>query len=291
VTGGSGFIGSFLVDELVRRGYNVTILDRDEPKFGLYAAARFIRGDVTLEADIDRAMSNQEFVFHLAGLLGTHELVEKAYEATMVNIGGSIRVLDGCRKFGTKLVCISKPNYWVNPYTITKIAVEGYVEMYRREFGVESVIVKWFNVYGGRQPLFEGKGYRKAVPTWIVNALSNQPIEVYGNGYQTMDLIHTDDTIEATLVIAENWSITQGETFEIGSGEEISANLLAQIIKEQTKSTSEIIHVQMRPGEVNNTRIKADLEKMVRLFNWKSKISMEDGISRTIEWYKQHSFS
>ena len=87
VTGGSGFIGSFLVDELVNRGYNVTILDLDEPKFGLYKQARFIKGSVTSEDDINRAVNNQEFVFHLAGLLGTHELVERAYEATMVNIG------------------------------------------------------------------------------------------------------------------------------------------------------------------------------------------------------------
>ncbi len=287
VTGGSGFIGSFLVDELVNRGYNVTILDLDEPKFGLYKQARFIKGSVTSEDDINRAVNNQEFVFHLAGLLGTHELVERAYEATMVNIGGSIRILDGCRKFGAKLISISKPNCWVNPYTITKIAVEGYVEMYRREFGVESAIVKWFNVYGGRQPLFEGKGYRKAVPTWIVNALGKHPLEIYGNGEQTMDLIYTADVIEATLTVVDHWGMAQGQTFEVGSGEEVSANRLAEIIKKQTKSDSGIVHVPMRPGETENTRIKADLERMATL-GWMPSTSLDEGIRQTIEWYQLH---
>jgi UDP-glucose 4-epimerase len=288
VTGGSGFIGSFLVDELVNEGYAVTILDTNSPKYGLHGKARFIYGDITSQNDVERAMQGQDVVFHLAGLLGTHELIEKALEATMVNIGGTIRILDACRKFDVRLVAISKPSCWVNPYTITKVAAEHYIEMYRREFGVQAVVLKWFNVYGGRQPLFESKGYRKAVPTWIMCALKGQPLEIYGTGGQTMDLVYVGDTIGATLAAVNHWSTCEGKTLEVGSGEETTANRLAEIIREFSESVSPLVHIPMRPGETEDTRIKADIKPLRDLAGWNPSVPISNGISETIEWYRRN---
>lgn len=219
-------------------------------------------------------------------MLGTHELVDCAIEATQINVIGTLNVLEACKAYGVKLVEISKPNCWVNTYTITKVAAESFTEMYRREHKVEAVTIKWFNVYGGRQPLMEEAGYKKMIPTAVVNALRGEDIEVYGNGEQTMDLVHTVDTVEATLAVMDNWDRCEGHTFEIGSGEETTVNKAVSDILRMTKSSSKIVHVPMRKGEVDNTKIKADLTQSRILAGWTPRISLEEGLMDTIRWYK-----
>ncbi|PJA88566.1 MAG: hypothetical protein CO139_02555 [Candidatus Moranbacteria bacterium CG_4_9_14_3_um_filter_36_9] len=202
VTGGSGFIGSHLIDELQKCGHKVISYDLCHARFN---NVETIIGSVLDKEGLCKAIAGYDFVFHLAGMLGTHELVDCAIEATQVNVIGTLNVLDACRIHGVKLVEISKPNCWINTYTITKIAAESFTEMYRREHGVKSVTIRWFNVYGNRQPLMKEAGYKKIVPTAIINALRDENIEIYGNGEQTMDLVHTVDAIEATLAIMNNW--------------------------------------------------------------------------------------
>lgn len=259
VTGGSGFIGSHLVDELNVRGYEVISYDTHPSQ---YNNAKTIIGSILDSDKLNRVIIGCDFVFHLAGMLGTHELVDCATEATQVNVIGTLNVLEACRAYGVKLVEISKPNCWVNTYTITKVAAESFTEMYRREHGVEAVTIKWFNVYGGRQPLMEESGYKKLIPTAVVNALRNEDIEVYGNGEQAMDLVHTIDTVEATLAIMDKWYQCKGNIFEIGSGEEVAVNQVVRDIIHLTKSVSRVVHVPMRKGEVDNTKIKADLAQI-----------------------------
>ncbi len=285
VTGGSGFIGSHLVDALVLRKYEVTVLDL---KPSMDNSVKTIIGSVTDRALVNKLVSECDLVFHLAGMLGTHELVDIAFKATEVNVLGTLNVLDACKKYGTKIVEISKPNCWINTYTITKIAAEQFTEMYRREHGVEAVIVKWFNVYGGRQPLMEEAGYKKLIPTAIVNALHNVDIEIYGDGNQTMDLVHTTDTIEATLSIMDNWDKCEGKVFEVGFGKEISVNESVEKIIELTNSTSKIIHIPMRKGETPNTHLKANISLLKDICKWTPRINLNDGLRETVDWYKKH---
>jgi len=286
VTGGSGFVGSFLVDELLKRRWKVSILDTSSPKYGSHRDARFIHGNITDESAVEGAVRDQDYVFHLAGLLGTHELVGRAFDANLVNVGGVIRVLDAVKKFGACLISVSKPNCWLNPYTITKVASEQYIALYRKEFGIHAAVVKWFNVYGGRQPLMEASGYRKAIPTWIVAALNGEPVEVYGDGQQTMDLVHTTDTIEATLSLLENWDRCDGLVFEIGCGEETEVNYIADRVVDITESASPIHHIPMRPGETPQTRIRADISLIRDMTGWKPRISLNEGLQETVEWYR-----
>lgn len=285
VTGGNGFIGSHLVDALVLRGYEVTILDL---KPSMHNPVNTVIGSVTDRALVDKLVSECGLVFHLARMLGTHELVDVAVKATEINVIGTLNVLNACKKNGTKIVEISKPNCWINTYTITKIAAEQFTEMYRREHGVEATTVKWFNVYGERQPLLEEAGYKKLIPTAIVNALRNIDIEIYGDGNQTMDLIHATDTVEATLSIIDNWNKCEGKVFEIGFGKEISVNESVKKIIELTNSTSKIIHIPMRKGEIPNTHLKANISLLKDLCKWTPRINLNDGLKKTIAWYEQH---
>lgn len=285
ITGGSGFIGSHLVDELTKNRFDVTIFDLKKSK---YAKARTIIGDILNKNEIEKASKDCDFIIHLAGMLGTHELVDNPIKATEINVIGTLNVLESCRKNNCKLIEISKPNCWVNTYTITKIAAESFTEMYRREHGVQTAIIKWFNVYGGRQPLLEEAGYKKLIPTAIVNALKNKDIEIYGNGKQTIDLIHTIDTSESTLSIIKNWKECEGKVFEIGSGKEISVNDTVKMIIKLTKSKSKVFHIPMRKGETNNTKIKANLKNISSAIKWKPRISLSQGLNQTIDWYAKY---
>ena len=284
VTGGNGFIGSHLIDELIKRGHQVTCLDICRPN---YNRVNTVIASVLDRQKVENTIKGSDFVFHLAGMLGTHELVDCAIEATEVNVLGTLNVLEACRKSGAKLIEISKPNCWVNTYTITKIAAESFTEMYRREHGVEASTTKWFNVYGGRQPLMEEAGYKKLIPTAIVNALKGDPIEIYGNGEQTMDLIHTIDTVEATLSIMDNWEACEGNIFDIGEGEETTVNEAVKLIIELTGSPSEVVHIPMRKGETDNTRLKADLLNIKTKARWSPRINLEEGLRHTINWYAE----
>ncbi len=289
ITGGSGFVGSFLVDKLVGLGHDVIIFDQVEPRWGSFVDARFVSGDIRNPIDVRNVVRGSHMVIHLAGLLGTNELVFNVSRAVEVNIGGSVNVMEACSEFNAKLIAISKPNCWINPYTITKIAMENFVEMYRKEFGLEAVIAKWFNVYAGRQPLFEESGYKKAVPTWIVSAIKGDPVVVYGSGMQTMDLIYVYDAISAIIAIMENFSQCEGKTFEIGSGVETVTDDLAKMIISLTESASEIQHIAMRPGEDEYTRIVADIEPLRALTLWKPCVALEEGMTHTISWYRENA--
>jgi UDP-glucose 4-epimerase len=157
--------------------------------------------------------------------------------------------------------------------------------MYRREHGVEAVTVKWFNVYGPGQKLNEEVGYKKFIPTAIVNALRGQDIEIYGNGQQTMDLVHTWDTINATLSLVENWKKAEGGVYEIGCGEEVSVNDCAKLIRDLVGNKVKIKHIPMRKGEWKNTRIKADL-KAIKGF-WKPEVTLDQGLTDCINYYEK----
>ena len=268
VTGSDGFLGSSLVRKL--KNHKVKGFDIRSGQ------------DITDLKQVKRAVKGKDFVFHLAGLLGTHELVEDSIIAAKVNIIGTLNVLEACKQYKAKLIFASKPNVWVNTYSITKEAAEKFIEMYREEFGVEAVILKWFNVYGPGQRLFEEVGYRKAIPTWIVNGLKGKPIEIYGSGKQTMDLIHVDDATEAAVAVMRKFK--DGKVYEAGH-DEIEANTIAEIIQEKTGGR--IVHLPMRQGELPATKLKADMFSLVRDTGWKPKINLKDGLEQTIKWYEE----
>lgn len=270
VTGGKGFIGSPLVEQLKNKGYQVVVFDLPE-------------NDVTNLEQVKKAMVGKDTVFHLAGLLGTHELVVNSINAVKINIIGTLNILEAAKEVGAKVAFMSKPNCWLNTYTITKIAAESLCEMYMKEFGVKTLILKPFNVYGEGQPMVD---YRKAVPFMITEALSGKPLTIYSDGEQTVDLVYVGDVAKAVILTAEKEEAV-GKIIEIGSGVEMTVNDMAKLIIKLTGGKSTINHIPMRRGETVHTHIKADVTAMKEILGYLPETTLEDGMEKTIEFYRK----
>lgn len=283
ITGGSGFIGSHVADQLLGRGDKVVIFDLNKPKHT--DGATFIKGSVTEKNDVFKAAEGIDAIIHFAGILGTHETVNIPIETTMVNVIGTLNVLEAAKKFGIQVIDTSKPNKWLNPYTITKAAAESYAQMYEKEFGLKVKIICPFNVYGPRQKVFAG--YQKAVPIFIVNALQNKPLPIFGDGTQTTDHIYVKDTAKAIVKILDQDDLSATEVVEIGSGEEISVLALAKKILKLTNSSSKLEFLKMRKGEDEHTRIRADISLLRDKIGYMLETPLEEGLKETIDFYRQ----
>lgn len=278
VTGGTGFIGSHLVTELLREKHEVDVLSnivQSNKKGHIFA-------DITDRAAMLQIIPQYDLVFHLAGLLGTSELLDQAYEASRVNILGAINIFDGALVNKTKVVYITKPNCWLNTYSITKYAGESFAKMYYQEFGLPTVSICWYNVYGPNQSFH----CQKAVPFFIRWALNNEPVQIWGDGEQTMDLIYATDAVKATIELSKH-SELEGQTIDVGTGIATSVNELAEKIIKHTESKSSIEHLPMRPGEMPNTRLVADIACLEKI-GFTSKVSLQDGLQETIAWYRDN---
>lgn len=279
VTGGSGFIGKHLISELLKKKYHVAILDRT-PK-NISKDVIVFQGDIQDRKLVAKAMKNSDLVYHLAGVLGTEELNSRSIDAVKTNILGTLNVLEEAKTNKSKVLLVSKPNIWINTYSITKDASEKFCMMFRKEFGLKAVVVKWFSVYGPGQKHY---GVQKAVPTFILRALKNQPLPIFGSGKQMADFIYTSDTIRATILAAENEKM-EGKTIEIGTGKGTKVIDLAKIIILESKSKSKLKFLPMRGGEDAESQVVANTTLLQKL-KFKPQINFNEGIKETIVYYK-----
>jgi UDP-glucose 4-epimerase len=278
VTGAAGFIGTHLIRRLMIDKHEVIAFDKRTCNLG----TQFVQGDVA-SFDFSNILEDVEAVFHLASLLGTSELFHRIIEAERVNVIGTLNLLEAMRKKDVdNMVFTSKPNFWKdNVYTITKETCERYLMMYRNVYGFNAVIARPFNVYGPEEHLSE---YRKAVPYFTTAALKNETIEIFGDGEQTMDAIYVDDAIEALIRCS---IVRPKEAVEIGSGKPLKVKQLAQEIVDLSNSKSKLLYIPMRRGEADAKNVRAN-GNIERLIGFRPKVSLEDGLKRTIGWYSKH---
>lgn len=276
VTGGNGFIGNAVRLNLGRRGIEAVSFDRTRD-------ADFL-GDVRDRGAVYEAIYNVDGVIHLAAILGTQETFNRTREVAENNILGSLNVFDACRDLRKRAVYIAVGNHWMNnPYSITKTAAERFALMYNAEMRTEIAVVRGMNVYGPGQ---KAAPVRKIIPNFILPALRDETITIYGDGTQVMDMIYVDDMAEVlTRALLEPHGVYD-RVFEAGAGDEVTVNDIAELVIEVVGAGT-VEHVEMRPGEIPNSVVKANPSTLIPLGLPRSAsfVSLEEGVRRTVDWY------
>jgi len=309
ITGGAGFIGSHLIGRIVEDN-EITVFDnghRNALKYTNLAKhnnLKLIKGDVLDYDAFHQSVSDLDIdiFIHMAAIAGVKTIVEKPSTTLKVNLIGSYNALELCRKMNIKryinfstsevygpeiyeadeagmttLGPVGKPR-WV--YAMSKLASEFLAESYHREYGIKFTSVRPFNVYGPRQI---GEG---AIHNFIVKAVKDEPITVHDPGSQIRSWCYIDDMADAVEEILTN-SKSEGEIFNIGNPQATSTTLqTAKTIIRLSKSKSKIIFKELKYPEVN-IRVPS-IDKAKRILGFKPKVSFEEGIIRTIDWYRKH---
>jgi UDP-glucose 4-epimerase len=297
VTGGNGFIGQYVVEQLIEKGHEPFIFDRRDLRLD-FDVDMFL-GDVRDEDSVNEAMAHSEGWIHLAGILGTQETIINPGPAATTNIMGGLNILTAAAQYKTPGVNIAVGNHWMrNSYSITKNAVERFVEMFIIEQGLPAANVRAFNAYGPRQAVaapFGDSKIRKIIPAFVCRALVGSKIEVYGDGLQVMDMIHANDVariLVATLDhVAEHGPVE--EVIEAGSGNETTVLRTANIVADEVSTQLglppvPIEHLPMRPGEPEGAIVMAGAGLgMLPVLGIDWIEDLEVGIRDTVDWYHE----
>ena len=289
VTGGSGFIGQYVCEELAEQGHDPWVLDR---RVDLGTEWNTIKGDIRDADGVYEAVAHAQGVIHLAGVLGTQETISRPHVAAETNVLGGINVLDACSLLDVPVVNIGVGNWWMqNTYAISKHAVERFALMMHKERGLRVQTVRAMNAYGPRQVAAQPFGpskVRKILPAFICRALAGWPIEVYGDGEQVMDMVYVGDVarvlVHALGHVAEYGPVA---TPEVGSGiptkvQEIAERVISEV------GAGEISYLPMRPGEDPDAVVLADLDTLrpLGLPDFKP-MDLAAGLPATVEFYRQ----
>lgn len=289
VTGGAGFIGSNLVDYLLSLGVDVTVIDNESSdahdEFYWNPEAKNFKFDICDYDNIRDLFEGIDIVFHLAAEARIQPTLENPVLAAQSNTVGTCTVLQCAKEAGVKRVVYSStsaayglknklpnvevmPNDCLNPYSVTKTGGEELCKMYTNLFGLETVVLRYFNVYGERQPI---KGqYAPVIGIFYRQKNNNEPMTIVGDGTQRRDFTHVKDVVSANIQASDVSKNIQGETFNIGTGENYSILEIAKLIK------GEYIFIDPRLGEAKETL--ADNSKAKYMLNWKPHINLKNWI-------------
>lgn len=298
ITGGAGFIGSHVVDRLLKDGHKVTVLDlwespemlshKDNSNF------TFVTGSVLDENLLPSLVEGKERIIHMAAILGTSETITTydVEDVAMVNVIGTVRILKAARKFGVSRVLIpTTPDVpWINPYKITKQAIEKFCQLFSKEYGVETVALKLGNIYGPRERWLNASkdapfNYQKVIPTFIIETLRGNSIPIYGDGDQKSEYIFVQDVVESFVRALETTKNIGGEIIHVGRGKNNSVNEIIDALEKVWDHKLERDYQIMRPGE---TKIEIDLnpQKLKELLDYELQWDLERGLLETIPYYE-----
>lgn len=283
VTGGTGFIGSWVVDQLHLSGYEPVILDRRGTE-GVFL------GDVRDANTVSEFAGHVDGIIHLAAVLGTQETISNPRPAAETNVYGTINVLEACRQHRLPLVNICVGNWWMrNTYSTTKHCAERLVEQYATELGVCAGNLRVVNAYGPRQVAAAPYGpskVRKIIPAFVCRALSGVPVEVYGTGEQTSDMVYVADVARTLVQILEACAdgATPG-TLELGPTEHSTVLQVAETVIAAAGTDVPVEHLPMRPGEQAGD-VTCDPATLARIgIDDPQLTSLADGVECTVAWF------
>ncbi len=304
ITGGAGFLGSHLCDRLLKEGWQVICVDNlvtgsarnvkhlDGVK-GFHSIQHNVSEPLYLEGSVDAVLhfaspaspidySDHPIATLKVGTLGTHNMLGLARAKNALFLLASTSEV-----YGDPLVHPQPETYWgnVNPigpravYDEAKRAAEAFTMAYHRAHGMRTRIIRIFNTYGPRMRLNDGR----AVPNFLLQALNNQPITIYGDGSQTRSLCYVDDLIEGVVrLLAINYS----EPINLGTDQEITMRRLAETIRTLCGSSSEIVTRPLPEDDPKQRR--PDLTRAKKVLDWTARTSLEDGLKRTIAYFSEH---
>ncbi|MCE8426045.1 MAG: SDR family oxidoreductase [Candidatus Methanoperedens sp.] len=306
VTGGAGFIGSHIIEHLLKKGHNVVCLDNLDPCYDIEAKKAnisqfqtenfdFVEGDIRNKELLEKLFIDIDYIFHEAALVSVVESMRDPIKTFEINTIGTANILKVAKDNNVKKVIIAssaavygdspelpkKENMIPSPkspYAISKLDCEYLARIYYHEYELKTTSLRYFNVYGpGQDPT---SPYAAAIPIFIKKALGNQDITIYGDGSQTRDFIFVKDLVQVNEIVMNKGD---GCIINAANGSVISIIELAELIIELTGSNSKIIHQEPRPGDIKHSL--ADINELMKT-EFRPKFDLEKGLKDTIEWFR-----
>jgi len=303
VTGGAGFIGSHLCEELIRRGERVRVVDSlitgKRENLAHLPQVEFLQGDL---ADIDvarRAVQGIEYVLHQAAIPSVPRSVEDPVTSNRANIDASLSVLVAARDAGVRRVVYAgsssaygnsetlpkvetMPTAPLSPYALQKLVAEQYCQMFTSLYGFETVTIRYFNVFGPRQD--PSSPYSGVISLFISSVCEDRRPTIYGDGEQTRDFTYVANVVDGVLRACHAPGAS-GEIINVATGGRISLQQLFETVKRKVGSQLEPIYSEPRAGDVRDSQ--ADIGKAERLLGYTPSVSFDDGLGRTVAWYRE----
>lgn len=307
VTGGAGFIGSHIVDRLLKEGFEVTVIDdlstgrreniahhQNRKDF------HFVKGGIRNTALVKKVVEDVDAVFHEAALVSVPSSIENPLLTNEINVSGTLNLLKACidadvKRFiyasstaiygdtGTLPIHEKLMPQPISPYAVSKLAAENYVKIYHKVYGLNTVCLRYFNVYGSRQTY---SPYSGVITIFINNLLENEPPIIYGDGKQTRDFVHVQDVVEAN-VLALTRETAIGEVLNVATGTPTTVNQLVAMLQQIMKTSLKPVYTSPRPGDIRHSY--ADITRANKLLQYNPKISLKDGLTELVKWYADSS--
>lgn len=294
ITGVSGFIAGHTAEEALRRGYNVVGLDHQLKSPEHYPdGVEVFLGDMRDETAMTEFAAHVDGVIHLAGVLGTQETIKNPRPAVESNIKGGLNFLEACSQYKLPGVNICVGNWDMdNPYSISKNTVERMSNMFNHDRDGKINQVRAVNAYGPRQvaaaPFGTGK-VRKITPAFVCRALTNMPIEVYGDGEQVSDMVYVGDVAYALVNALEkaDQGVVLDRVVEVGPAKSRTVNQVAEMVMRVTGNNVGITHLPMRPGETPGAHVTADTSTLQLIgMDLRNMTGLEAGMNKTVDYFR-----
>jgi nucleoside-diphosphate-sugar epimerase len=305
VTGGAGFIGSHLAEELVRRGHRVRVADSlitgKRRNLDHVPGVEFLEGDLADLPFAQRAADGMQYVLHQAAIPSVPRSVKDPITSNRANVDATLNVLVASRDAGVRRVVFAgsssaygdtptlpkhegMPTNPLSPYALQKVVGEQYLQMFTRLYGLETVSIRYFNVFGPRQD--PSSPYSGVISVFATALLENRSPRIYGDGEQTRDFTYVANVVDGVLRACDA-PTASGEVINVATGGRISLNQLFEAMKAVTGGTVNPTYAEPRAGDVRDSQ--ADIAKARKILGYEPTVSFEDGLKRTIEWYRSTS--
>ena len=304
VTGGAGFIGSNTVDELVRRGHSVVVLDdlssgKEDNLAEIRNKITFIKGSITDIEVVRKAMHEAEFVLHLAARTSVPRSVKDPIETNKINIDGTLNVLVAAKELKVRRVVFaaSSSAYGetptlpkvetmqpqpISPYGVTKFVGELYGQTFGRCYGLENVSLRYFNIFGPRQD--PSSPYSGVLAKFCTAFLEDTEPVVFGDGEQTRDFTYVENAVQANLLACEAPNVS-GKVFNVGVAGRVSLNDVLHELRRITGKKLEAKYDPPRDGDIRDSQ--ADISQAREFLGYSPQVTFEEGLARTFQWYRE----